>query len=526
MSTTSTISTTDQEYATFEALIRSRVAAHTGPIFRTAIPEDALWSVYLNGIPEAHRQHYDCHACRSFVKRYGGLVTIGEDGRTTPLLWDAAAVPDLFATSVGELALSVRAARVVGVFLWNDRTWGQPRTGEWSHLHGVASYLSSIPRTQTAGQAMAEKREDYAILSRGLSEYPIDAVRQAVRVLEADAVTRSEKAAGVAAWLLDLQTRIAGKRGHERNNLVWLAVATAPVGFCHIRSTIISTLLDDIVEGLPFESIAKRWADKMHPLRYQRPTAPPREGAIQQAERLVAELGVAASLRRRFATLSDVLVKLWEPAPEPDAPPSGGVFDHLREADRVKKLNLPPTVITWEKFAARVLPDARTIEVKTPSRGAFYGLVTAADADAPAILQWDGLADQPRNPVSWYFYHNGSPASQWGLRAGAWTPVAAIFPSPHQWQAPEKFAHQGQNIFFAIRGAKVSRSAPLCLFPEILKSELHGIRSVVEAYSKTRFIEGEGDANGLAFQKGAPDALTLRVRTAQGMATYTLDRWE
>ena len=522
----------DEGYAAFERLIAARGAeASAGPLFTTTADPDTLWSVYLAGILAERRQHYTCHACRTFVKRFGGLVSIGADGSATPALWSTEDVPEHFRQSVAALSIVVGKAKVTGVFLSSDPVWGTPRTGEWSHLSGRSARVFKV-RASTAGQAMAEKREDFGILTRGLADFPKDAVVQAVRVLKTDAVYRSEKALGVAEWFLALHEAVAGKRGQKRANVVWAAVASAPPGFCHVRSTVISTLLDDIVAGMEFGAISRRWAEKMHPLQYQRPTAPPKSGTIAQAEKLVETLGLTSALDRRYATLDDVLAKVWTPvAPVPERAAEGaGVFDHLRtDRSRVQPLDLPAVAVTWDKFSRTVLPAALSVEVLAPHTGGYFGLVSAADPDAAPILQWDGLVGHARNPVSWYFYSAGSRASQWGLSGGAWAKVNAVFLSPHQWQEPEKFTHQGQHVFFAVEGCRDSNNSSLALFPETLKSELHGIRAVVEAHSRSRTLQGSeaANANGLAFQKGGDrDGLTLRVRTREGSAVYKLDRWD
>jgi hypothetical protein len=65
------------------------------------------------------------------------------------------------------------------------------------------------------------------------------------------------------------------------------------------------------------------------------------------------------------------------------------------------------------------------------------------------------------------------------------------------------------------------------LFPEILRSELHGVRSVIEAYSNRNELEvPEGLlASGYLFNDGGY-AITLTV-TAEGFTrNYTIDRLE
>lgn len=517
---------TNEGYIVLENMIRDRIAARTaGPVFTTSASPEALWGAYLNGLPERFRQHYTCHECRRFIQTYGGLVTIAADGKTKSLLWEGDAgagddVPTFFIPAVNALFDLVVDAKITGVFLSDKKVWGTPSTPDpkhsttWTHYSGQNAGVYR-DRVLTASQRTAEKLEDFKMLKRALADYSASAIEQAVRVLKSDTLTRSEKALGIAEWF-------AARHGQNQNQL-WLAVATAPPGFCHVRSTVISTLLDDIVAAMPFEVISRRWAEKLDPLAYQRPTAAPKEGAISAAEKLVEKLGVAKSLERRFARLEDVQVKLWEPRPAPEkAKADDGVFGHLRgQSAAVKEVQLPPTTMTWEKFARTVLPTARFVEAQAPSHGSYYGLVTAADSDAPPILQWD--RPERRNPVSWYVYRNGSPASQWGLVGSTWVKVNAIFALPAHWHEPEKAKHHAEGVVFALEGANDSQRDSLALFPEILQSAFHGIRAVIEAHSKKGAVKGDGTANGLCMRKGGSDRFVVRV---DGSAIYTLDRWD
>lgn len=516
----------DEEYDRFEQLVAQQVANASGPIFKTDAPEDELWDAYLSGIPADRRQHYNCHCCRRFIQAYGGLVTINADGVESPLLWDFDA-PAFFSESASRLHAVASHAKVNGVFLSASKIIGTPVNGGWNHLSATVS-RSYTNIAKTASEAMAEKKEDYGILCRGLSEFTPDMVSQALRVLKADALDRSEKTIGVAEWLAALQAKISDNKGRSKSNLIWYAVATAPPGFCHIRSTMIATLLEDIASGMDFDAISSRWAAKMHPLRYQRPIAPPSDGNIAQAEKLVEKLGVTNSLKRRYATLQDVLATEWLPRQENASKATGGgVFGHLKRSGKpVQAIELPATRITWDKFKRAVLPEAFSLEVHVPHSGSFYGLVTASDPESPAIIQWDGLEGIPRNPVSWYFYSGPSYASAWNVSPG-WAKVNAVFLNPPHWQS-DKFKHQANMAFFAIEGCRDTNPnrAGLALFPEILKSEFHGIRSVIEAHSRMGGIDGPelGTANGLAFSANA--AITVRVKPSGGLASYLIDRFD
>jgi len=531
----------DDRFEDLAAVVRRRVASLAGtPLFRTrhsGLPF-GLFGVYLDEFSAPSRQTHNCHACRRFIETYGGLAVIDPDtGTHRSALWSGTDnLPAEYAPSVHALAAVVRSALIDGVFLRGESNWGAGPTRDgkrgvtWEHFYAPAAARFAHP-ILTAGQAMAERHEEYGMLQRGLADFSIDTVRQAKGLLETDALYRSEKVLGVATWLLDLHEKREATQNHRtRENLTWLAVATAPPGFAHVRSTMIGTLLEDIAAGLPFEDVKRKFAAKMHPLQYLRPQAPPSAGNIAAAEKIVATLRTAGSLERRFARLSD-LRPLWTPrAVERPATVQAGVFGHLRQAvsRAAEKLMAPAAVMTWEKFARTVLVTAERIECLVPSgSSAFVALVTSANPDAPPVLQWD--RDDERNPVSWYFYAGGAMARDFNLEAGSWCPVTAVTLSPAKWGA-HPLTHHADMAIFVLAGAKDMRHRQGGgFFPEQLRSEYHGIRRTLEAYVLGAAIAGrdESEGCGIALQKGAqPWTTTFRV-TAKGMQTlYRPDRWD
>lgn len=511
----------DEEYQAFEKQILYRIADYNGPLFTTTADPDKLWTLYLRGLPVARRQHYNCNACKSFIKKYGGLVKIHAGGYVEPLAWPVSA-PKFFQKSVNNLRDYVSGSSVTGVFYHSEVAWGAQHTiskhgVKWSHLHGINSMITpDESRIITDSQAMAEKVEEFGMLNRALGEYTAQQASEAIRILKSDSLGRPEKAVECLEWFAE--------RFSDNTNQRWLAIATAPPGFAHIKNNIGATLMDDVKAGVGFEEIKRRWEEKMHPLRYQRPIAQPKQGTIDAAEKLVEKMGIERSFERRYATLDDIKRFLWVKAREPKE--ASGFFGHLRGHNiSPSDVGLPQRNMTWEKFRREVLPGAGNIDISLPQwNGPYYGLLAATHADSPNLLQWD-------NPVSWYFYHGGSSSSDWGLAnyMGAlprndWGEVTAVFLPPYMWDGEDKFIHHGRKVFFAIRGAVDRRhSSGLCLFPEIMKSEYHGIRSVIEAHSNAKKPTGglAGNANGLAFQNGGPP-ITLRV---DGQI-ITIDRWD
>lgn len=524
----------EDEYESFLTSIQGRlnlaIERHGKYFFSTNVK--GLFDTFLLGLPLAVRQHYTCNACRCFVNKWGGIVSITEQGMSIPVFWDFD-VPNLYHDAVMAARSEVSRSKVTGVFVSADKVWGQPVTGVWHHMAITPPNIVVLKSlAQTAGQVMAEKHEDFKMLLNGLREYPIEVVEQALAVLRADSLYRSEKVLGVAEWLARLhKQRSSTKNAVARTNMVWRAVAAAPSGFCHIRSTMIGTLLDDIIAGLSFDSVSRRFAEKMHPLHYQRPQALPSQGNILQAEKVLEKFGAAAALERRFATLEEIPT-LWKPAhPAKHEAAMPGVFGHLKSKESIspiKPMEIPPITITWEKFYHTVVPTAEAIMFFVGNeKNNYSAILTATNPAAPPILQWD--FEEKRNQFSWYVYNGGSHPSQWELTAGEYHPVTGICFQPSMWGGMEEFArHHGESVFFLLEGAKDVNIDSLAIFPETLKNDFHSIRATIEAYSKSRTPTGvdEASACGIRLQKGIRWIATFKVISGGASLTYRLDRWD
>lgn len=503
-------------------------------LFTTDVTD--LYDVFLNGLPEEARKHYNCRACRNFVNKYGGLVTIDSDGYSTPVMWMLST--SFFIDALNDLRAAVRNAKVTGVFLTSEKRLGTPKTGVWTHM-AVDMPKNMIYKDpyhlKNADQAMAEKTEDFRMLMSAVHKYKKSTVETAVNLLRSDSLYRSNKVLGIAEWFLDVvESTRTGKKPYDSatfRNKLWKYVATAPAGFCHVSSSMIGTLLDDIESGIDYDAIERRFNEKMNPLKYQRPQALPSAGNVKRAEEIVAKMGIENSLKRRFARLDEIQT-IWKPHVEKPVTESTGIFAGLATKQSVvedkPKIQGRTQTMTWDKFQRTVLPSAKKIELYTNDYDSVYnyaGIVTAEDTDAPPIIAWD--KEEQRNPFSWYMYAGGSAAHQWNLYSNHYHEVTAIALQPNMWQ--DGYEHMGKGVFFIIKGCKDTRTPTGCLFPEILKGELREIRSTIEAYSKTITMSGadEASACGLLYQDSRNTwVCKLRVTTDIGETIYKLDRWD
>jgi hypothetical protein len=538
----------DRQYGKFVKCLQKRFdevieaeSSQSTPIFTTSASN--LFAVFLAAMTPERRAYYTCNACRRFIDHFGGLVTVDpETGNQVPLLWGIERTPALFQDSVRAVLKILAKAKINGVFLSSESVYGLPvnlavkAPGVFHHMHVM------VPKKQvffehalkSANQAAADILQDHDTLCRGLEEFSFETVKKAHALLSSGNLYRSEKCRDIALWLANLHVARNAEKGVTRDNITWYYAASAPPGYCHVKTTMIATLLEDIAAGLPFEDIKQKFDSKMDPTAYRRPQVAPTAGNLAQAERIIAKLSAAGSLARRFAKLEDIQT-LWRPrAPKAEKPAGGAVFGHITPKHAAPAsstdIDQPPVTMTWVKFLATVLPEAEIIEYRVPgysTASAYAALVTAVDASAPPILQWD--SEENRNPVSWYLYKNGSAPGAWNLHPNTWVKVTAVALQPTEWHHPGKFTHHGESIFMLLDEARdVTHRASGGFFVECLKNEFHEIRSSLEAYAMRASVAGRDEATacGLMMQKSAPWDHMFRVNSKGMTLTYKLDRWD
>lgn len=508
-------------------------------LFSVAGDKSVLWNLYLKQFPIEHRQHYTCNECRKFFERYADLVTIDAKGNAKSIMFSDSPVGD-FGYIFDSLRAVIEGSTVEKLFVTDEKKWGNAVTGVWEHFAVVPPKKfvhvdvldSKGDPLETAYQIEAGKIAEFKTMVRALVEYSEKTLETALTIINSDALYRGDAVLARAEWLQDvILTQKKTKNARNRHNLLWLAVATAPVGFAKPRGNSLGSLLDNIAEGKELKEIQALFAAVMDPTKHNRPQNAPSAGNIKQAEKVIDALGATSALLRRFATLEDITRQIWAPRPVRSGG-TGGVFGHLAPRERkqaeANHLNLPSKKMTLEKFVKTVVPTAQEIEVKMQPTMAFGAMTTAVDPQAAPILQWDDA--KHRNPVSWYVYTNGSAPSQWGKRVGEFVKVNLLTAGPSQWNPKINLPQHGERLIFVLDGVKDSNGEKIGLgmFPEHLRSELHGVRRTIEANSQSGKLAGLRDAtaSGVIFAKGDKGSLFVRVQTGNTVQNIEIDRWD
>lgn len=494
-------------------------------LFTTDAP--GLWNHYLRYLPSETSVH-DCRTCRRFIENFGGLVTIADSGQVKSALWNPSTVPEFYQHSVQlmhDVVLNTNRTSVTGVFVHAHDTLGIEFDGTWTHLHArLPRKMIHTHPLKEPHQVVADKAKDFETLDRAMVEFGTVALEQACKVLEADAVTNAEKFVAPTRFLLDLRRRLnAQKHPRLQENILWKAVAGAPIGWCSPRSGMIGSLLEDIEAGKSFQTVQRNFNKKVGPLDYQRPKAAPKAGTIQTAERIFEKLDLARSIERRFARLDEVGIT-WLPVERKrkSRRDISGVFDHLMpKGDSPPKPGVRvPHPMTWVKFAATVLPAALKIEQNVPLHGRFIALTAPVHADAKPLFKWD----DGTNPIAWYVIPTGALASRWNLQSD-WTQVTGVARLPSSRLTPDI----SDGVVLVLDKAVDTENAGLALYPVCLRAELHEVRSVIEAHSKTGRLAGREQASACGYDvRRTPEPINvhLRVLNDLGWTEYKIDRFD
>lgn len=371
----------------------NKITVQGRPLFLTATENGkSMNEIYLENIPDDVRSHYNCCMCRHFLNRYGSLVAILPDGTLSSALWDEETAPPFFFEAVRALRLAAEGGKITYQFFAKEQTLGTPISGGYRHF-SVRVPSSYFPRgCKFSHTCAAESRENFLMLRRATEKYTIQDVARLEELLLTDTLHRASRFLPQVKKFHELLSMVsAGKR-----NLIW-AYAAADPAFSHISSTVVGAALDSVAAGSSVSAVTFLWNSMLDPCHYMRAQTAPTQNNIDRAEQIVAQLGIADSLQRRYATLGDIPQFLWKPSANTTVP-ADGVFSHLTPKNKpVKdKMAVAGETMTWSKFSRTLLPLATKIEALTDRPDRFVAMTTAENPASKNILRWG-------NPFAWYY---------------------------------------------------------------------------------------------------------------------------
>lgn len=484
-----------------------------------------LDQVYLNSFTNAKdRQYHNCNACRSFLKRYGGLlVTNGVEVQSALFNFCGDLAPKHFEEALLQMARAVNKARITGIFASKLAKLGQPETNGWTHFWVQNPNVHTSPVT-TAGQLMAQHRQDFLTLRRGLDEFDISVFAAVTNLMESEAAYRGSKFAKQAQGYSDLKTKIAGVQQHRRDVMLFHAIANGlPPG---IKSSALGTLYDDLQKGMTPVDALKRFKAVVDPRVYQQPTAAPKAGNIKRAEDIFKAMNLELSLHRRVAGFREVRERcawLWNGLPMRSTPAarvvetskSGGIFGSLtQQAQPAASPDLAGVGarMSLRKFMEQRSQNVAAMQIIHLDKPHSLGTITAAVHDeAPTLFAWG-------NTYGWYRWF-AVPGKDFNLNAEA--DVLGVLDLPSTWFSQDS-PHKG--LMFVLAGAADGGLVGAGIPAEGLRNELHEVKRTIVAHSLQGALQSVPDdhAAGLIVRKDDFKPFVIR---ADGI-DYGITSWE
>jgi hypothetical protein len=480
----------------------------TRTFFLADVPKNALFDAYLKSFPEEERQHHNCTCCRKFLNKVGQMVYIDDqdDYKLKSVLWDSDFVGDAyFKDGIEAMRQIVEKAPIKNaMFSNNNGVYGKKEDGGFNHFFYQSAGYNILHVTRSLNRGII--REKFAMMKLAVESFKIETISAAVSIFKLDPrlVMYPTMLKVLTEFLILAEAVNATKNQRKIDALIWNAVVNGMAGMIHIRSTTLGEFLfntqhDDHTAPKPDTDVAiAKFIAMTNADVYMRPTTAPSDGNKEQAEKIIEELGLADSLKRRHAHFSEIQKFFWKPSEvevkEPE-PVKRGVFAAIVSKEDKEKAALAPeqTVtdvnnMTWSLFKSKYLPNVAKFELlfRSTTRYGFGSFATEEIAGSKPILRWDKKDN--RNPINGWSVRGGAPAGPvlnindpiFDCNATKWVTVRGIVHEPQTWNGAMDYQSLGELVILEGGSLDAPQS---CLFPEIVLSELHPVRKTIEAYS-------------------------------------------
>lgn len=508
----------DTSFDVFNALMQKSLtqalAWGDGKLYRAEqqTPLGAFSDVYLNSFHDPERrQYHNCSACKSFLNHYGGLMVIKDGQHRSALFGFLNDVPDEFKAAARNLQKVVELRGPYSAFYASEAVLGTPDAGGWTH------FWFKNPKPYTArllspGQAMAKSREDAIVLVKALLDFDQKTFARVAFLADTNALPRAElfrdKTKAYAALC-------AGKPDFS---LVLAALTNTP-SLTGLKSSALGQLYADLDGGMPEKDALNRFKATVDPQVYQQPTAAPKAGQIEQAEKIFERLSLEPALHRRVLTHSDIAHRVvWRAGQygHQQAKAPSGVFAGLKGSTPFT----PGTTVqsSLKNFCVNLAQQLSSLQLIELHRPHSLGFLTGPTiTGAPPLYRWGQEA--------WLRMYDAK-AHTFGLsEQGA--EVVSFLDLPSTWDGNSDL----QGMLFTLRDARPD-DATLQLVgagitAEGLRSELHGVRHVVVAHSAKQSLDiSPGAAAGLIIRKDAFKPFKLAGTGVAGGVIVHITSWE
>ncbi len=383
------------------------------PLFVTNTDKNILWDVYLDSFPEGtneiyrERRTYDCNCCKQFIRTIGNVVSIKDNKLVS--IWDVEA-PYPFDVVTKEMSKLVKRNAVKDTFMSKVDYCGTDKNRElldtgkvqvWDHFHVniPSTYVNN--GTESIESIKGIHRSSKEVFMRSMEELTINAGNTILELIEQGSLYRGAEFTSTIKKFISYKTSFDKLKEDEKDNWCWFHSINNPVS--RIRNTAIGTLLVDISNDVVIDTAVTKFEKIMAPTNYKRPNAIFTKKMVEEAQNKIEDLGLADSLGRKYAVLSDITVdNVLFVDRKAKKQIGGSVFDDLKtdipenskSFDKVEEVGV-------DEFITKILPKSSSIELMAEGKheANLMSLIAPTDKNAPSILKWS-------NNFSWSYNGN------------------------------------------------------------------------------------------------------------------------
>ncbi len=387
-------------------------------IYQVKVDKDELWNLYLNSFPDGtneiyrERREYDCSCCRQFIRAFGNVVFIKD--AVVHTIWELADLGTTFQPVADALDAYIKAHAVTDVYISKFTKIGTDKNHEemsngtvktWNHLYIELPAKFVDKSHRSVGDLKGPFRDTKNVFMRSLEGITDDAVDTVLELIGQKSLYKGEEWQRALEEFKKYKAMYAATPDELRDNFAWEQSAKAGMTIGRIRNHSMGTLLVNISQGMNLDEAVRKYEAIVAPTNYKRPKAIYTKKMLEDAKKMISDLGYLPSLGRRFATLDDITVNNILFANRNATQRIQPVNDIFSEMER--DISVDPKKfsrvreISIEDFIKNVLPSATSVEALLENRHAasMVSLIAPAEKDSKTMFKWN-------NGFSWAYSGN------------------------------------------------------------------------------------------------------------------------
>lgn len=377
------------------------------PLYKTTTPKDLIWDLYLDSFPSDMQQEFNCNCCKSFLRRYGNLVTINAD-LTFNTLWDYRSGDPVYDKVFNNLhQLIISQVKINCVY--------DPGQSELGTLHNEVSPVSKhYPRTwhhwyMDVGNLYTDMGNNKAneltslkvTLFNTLDKLQEDTLNQLIEKIKVNEVYRGHEFLASVEALLNIYLKYLSLYNTPEADLYLWDITVKRPDIARIKNTAIGTLIMDVCSGESWEFSLRKFKYMMS--SYKESSGTVTASQLERAKQVFTDEGYMTSLQREFATADDLHPNniLWQTPKVEDYVPSNP-FDTLQPTKAIQEVKVAKSV-SLDAFISQVIPNSDSVKLlfEKNHEANLMSLIKASKPESPNMFYWD-------NAFSWMYNGNSS----------------------------------------------------------------------------------------------------------------------